>query len=64
MNIDFFLGGGGGFDIKGLCFLECVSVYKLSISLTVGTSRLMEAQMDLPCLLFGAGFHINIVNSV
>ena len=31
------------------------------ISLTVGASRLIEAQMDLPRLLFGAGFHIFIV---
>ena len=27
-----------------------------SISLTVGASRLMEAQMDLPRLLFGVGW--------
>ena len=31
------------------------------ISLTVGTSRLIEAQMDLPHLLIDAGFHIFIV---
>ena len=29
-----------------------------SISLTIGTSRHMEAQMDLPRLLFGVGFRI------
>ena len=28
----------------------------LFISLTVGASRLIEAQMDLPRLLFGVGF--------
>ena len=31
------------------------------ISLTVGASRLIEAKMDLPRLLFGAGFQIFIV---
>ena len=29
-----------------------------SISLTIGASRLMEALMDLPRLLFGVGFQI------
>ena len=28
------------------------------ISLSVGASRLIEAQMDLPRLLFGVGFQI------
>ena len=32
-----------------------------SISLTIGTSRLMEAQMDLSHLLYGVGFQIFIV---
>ena len=32
-----------------------------SITLTVGASRLMEAQMDLPHLLFGVGFRIFIM---
>ena len=36
---------------------ECMSFFS-SISLTVGTSRLMETQMDLPRLLFGVGFQI------
>ena len=31
------------------------------ISLTVGASRLIETQMDLPRLLFGIGFQIFIV---
>ena len=31
------------------------------ISLTVGASRLMEAQMDLPRLLFGVGFLMDIL---
>ena len=31
------------------------------LSLTVGPSRLIEAQMDLPHLLFGIGFQIFIV---
>ena len=31
------------------------------ISLTVGASRLIEAQIDLPYLLFGVGFQICIV---
>ena len=30
------------------------------LSLTVGASRLIEAQMDLPRLLFGVGFQIFI----
>ena len=32
--------------------------FSSSISLTVGASRLMEAQMDLPHLLFSVGFQI------
>ena len=32
-----------------------------AISLTDGASRLMEAQMNLLCLLFGVGFRIFIV---
>ena len=41
-----------GVDVGGLFFF---------ISLTVGTSRHMEAQMDMPRLLFGVGFIIFIV---
>ena len=33
----------------------------LYISLTVGASRLIEVQVDLPRLLFGVGFQIFIV---
>ena len=33
-------------------------LFILFISLTVGASRLIEAQMDLPHLLFGVGFQI------
>ena len=33
-------------------------IYLFSISLTVGASRLMEAQMDLSRLLFGVGFQV------
>ena len=42
------------------CFT--MSTIFFSISLTVGTSRLMEAQMDLPRLLFGVGFQIFFYN--
>ena len=34
---------------------------KVSIPLTIGASRLMEAQLDLSRLLFGIGFQIFIV---
>ena len=37
------------------------SFFFLYISLTVVTCRLIEAQMDLPRLLFGVGFQIFIV---
>ena len=37
------------------------ALFFFSISLNVGTSRHMEAQMDLPHLLFGVGFRIFIV---
>ena len=36
-------------------------IYFLFIAVTVGAIRLIEAQMDLPRLLFGAGFQIFIV---
>ena len=38
--------------------LQLGNYYYFSISLTIGASRLMEAQMDLPCLLFGVGNQI------
>ena len=40
------------------CMHVCMYVRIFSISLTVGASRVMEAQMDLPRLLFDVGFQI------
>ena len=44
-----------------LSFCSFIIFFFSSISLTVGAKRLMEAQMDLPRLLFGIGFQIFIV---
>ena len=41
--------------MKSLVFMELIFFY---ISLTVGTSRLTEAQIDLPRLLFGIDFFL------
>ena len=38
-----------------------ITIFYLFISLTVDASRLIEAQMDLPRLLFDVGFQIFIV---
>ena len=48
-------------------FFFYLSIFFLFINLffllTVGASRLIEAQMDLPRLLFGVGLQIFIVTS-
>ena len=43
-----------------LLYSQCLFFF---LALTVGASRLIEAQMDLPRLLFGAGFQIFIVTT-
>ena len=42
------------------CLQSYCDFFFLSKSLTVGVSRLMEVQMDLPRLLFGVGFFFRI----
>ena len=48
-------------SLKYYSKLKATFLFLLFISLTVGASRLIEAQMDLPSLLFDVDFQIFIV---
>ena len=61
--IEYTLESRKNISIKGwmlvqllLCVYLSSCILPFSISLTVGASRHMEEQMELPRLLFGVGF--------